>query len=141
MPSRQPIPSNGRRRRGQCNSPSGAAPGRLADTRQPSTRGLTYDAWERLKGAAVYSADAVRLGIVTSIYHPLRYRVGERNNHYLLVRSGHRHIPFTHHFLYVPETALRHWSSQRIELTLDADQILHDGWARVPSDLTRFHRS
>jgi|SRR5579884_358490 len=101
----------------------------------------TYGDFERLKGRPVYSADGVRLGVVTHIYHPLRYRPDATNHHYLLVARCRGLMRRVVRPLYVPETALQAITVERVVLALRRDQIRREGWAHAPPDLRWFQRS
>ena len=103
----------------------------------------THTDYDALKGTDVFSADGEKVGSITEILHPNQDMPAARGKHFFLLDPGLMKDWFGgFNRVYLPESALKNVGSDRITLSLTAEQIKQRGkeWTAEPTGVKNYRR-
>jgi hypothetical protein len=112
----------------------------VATTWNPTTH-ADYDA---LKGLDVFSADGEKVGSISEILHPNMEMPAARGKHFFLLDPGLLKDWFGgFNQVYLPESTIDAVGSDRVSLSLTAEQIKRRGqeWTSEPTGIRNYRRA
>lgn len=95
----------------------------------------THADYDAMIGREVWSRDGNRVGLVDRIVHPATEPSDGQGGHVVVVRPDTEAGPLGHNTLFVPEEAIQAVTPAAVELSVEDDELLNQGWATLPLDL------
>ena len=105
---------------------------------------MTHADYDALKGKDVFSADGEKVGSISEILHPNMDMPAARGRHFFLLDPGLMKDWFGgFNQVYLPESTIDEVGSDRITLSLTAEQIKQRGneWTTQPTGLANYRRA
>jgi hypothetical protein len=105
---------------------------------------MTHSDYDVLKGKDVFSADGEKVGSIAEILHPNMDMPAARGRHFFLLDPGLMKDWFGgFNQVYLPESTIGEVGSDRVTLSLTAEQIKQRGneWTTQPTGVADYRRA
>jgi hypothetical protein len=105
---------------------------------------MTHSDYDVLKGQDVFSADGEKVGSIAEILHPNMEMPAARGRHFFLLEPGLMKEWFGgFNQVYLPESTIGEVGSDRVTLSLTAEQIKQRGkeWTTQPTGVADYRRA
>ena len=105
---------------------------------------MTHSDYDVLKGQDVFSADGEKVGSIAEILHPNMEMPAARGRHFFLLEPGLMKDWFGgFNQVYLPESTIGEVGSDRVTLSLTAEQIKQRGkeWTTQPTGVADYRRA